>query len=192
MWVPSTPGGLIPRAGKKERGMLDLPWLAVELREWFASTRSTFLSSLPSTLITDPSWDSSLHLSSFVSLMSCDWAFPRKYIKDLLIITLPSKNAQWKSFAGKSSMWEAWILLCLPFPLTVSLSSRSLRYAAGERWDRELASPASISEAYYCNRLKIKKNNLLQPLHCLPSQSIICFRALVTRLFHIKSHNRLS
>ena len=28
---------------RKERGMLDLPWLAVELREWFASTRSTFL-----------------------------------------------------------------------------------------------------------------------------------------------------
>ena len=23
--APSTPGGLIPRAGKKERGMLDLP-----------------------------------------------------------------------------------------------------------------------------------------------------------------------
>ena len=28
---------------RKERGMLDLPWLAVELREWFASTRLTFL-----------------------------------------------------------------------------------------------------------------------------------------------------
>ena len=27
--------------GCEERGMLDVPWLAVELREWFASTRST-------------------------------------------------------------------------------------------------------------------------------------------------------
>ena len=33
--------------GCEERGMLDVPWLAVELREWFASTRSTlFLISL--------------------------------------------------------------------------------------------------------------------------------------------------
>ena len=43
VFLPSTPGGLIPRGGKKERGMLDFPWLAVELREWFASRRSTFL-----------------------------------------------------------------------------------------------------------------------------------------------------
>ena len=38
----SLPGGYIPRV-EKERGMLEVPWLAVELREWFASTRSTFL-----------------------------------------------------------------------------------------------------------------------------------------------------
>ena len=37
----SLPGGYIPRV-EKERGMLEVPWLAVELREWFASHRLTF------------------------------------------------------------------------------------------------------------------------------------------------------
>ena len=43
---------------RKERGMLDLPWLAVELREWFASTRSTFLSLVTSCMIRSLSRDS--------------------------------------------------------------------------------------------------------------------------------------
>ena len=38
--------------GCEERGMLDVPWLAVELREWFASTRSTlFLIPFPFLLL---------------------------------------------------------------------------------------------------------------------------------------------
>ena len=44
--VPFAPWRLSPKS-RKERGMLDLPWLAVELREWFASTRSTFLTIPP-------------------------------------------------------------------------------------------------------------------------------------------------
>ena len=43
-FIPSSWGLLAWRLSpksRKERGMLDLPWLAVELREWFASTRST-------------------------------------------------------------------------------------------------------------------------------------------------------
>ena len=45
---------LHPKTRKQGKGMLEVPWLPVELREWFAVTRSTFLWSFFSSIILYP------------------------------------------------------------------------------------------------------------------------------------------
>lgn len=85
-----TPGGLIPRAGKKERGMLDLPWLAVELREWFASTRSTFLAySLPRAPIM-PKNSLKFHFYCYFAIVHAGFSFPGQYLD--FILNLNTRN----------------------------------------------------------------------------------------------------
>ena len=42
IFFPSCAWRLHPKTRKQGKGMLEVPWQAVELREWFAVTRSTF------------------------------------------------------------------------------------------------------------------------------------------------------
>jgi len=49
----SVPGGEDPKSWNQWKGMLGVPWLAVSLREWFARTRSTFISKRTSLLRVD-------------------------------------------------------------------------------------------------------------------------------------------
>ena len=66
------PGGYIPRVETKGKGMLEVPWLVVELREWFASRRSTSLN--PFIFLDSPNLISDVnHLTDITDSRVNDW-----------------------------------------------------------------------------------------------------------------------
>ena len=73
---------LHPNIKNQGKGMSEVPWLAVELREWFASSRSTF------------HWLSLLHQIYFSFFILCLYLF----LTFIFILLLPSLFSNFQSF----------------------------------------------------------------------------------------------
>ena len=83
---------LHPKTRKQGKGMLEVPWLAVTLRKWFAVTRSTFL--FPSSL---SSFSIFFHCDTLTFFSFHDWVltFPCPVISMKIIWRQGSNNIKW-------------------------------------------------------------------------------------------------
>jgi len=117
---------LHPNIKNQGKGMLEVPWLAVELREWFASSRSTFhwLSvDFPSLAVTYTSLllhvSSLLYFHPFLPFLTFLWVFTME--RRLGNVRRKGRKNKWKRCPVKACVRD-WQRLTFP-----SLGNQTMR-----------------------------------------------------------------